>query len=177
MYLFSQKKRRTGSRKTLIIRDRKLRDSLLNCILMHFWLVHKVGSHFYELVLTWSAKDEGINITQKLKFYIKDFFSECDQIRSFLRIWSHLLQKYLMEKKLHFLCSKMQYFFQSYHSVLIIKVIRIYQIGNNGPRNEKERILKSWKNFILINAKTFVNWFLSLRGSLYETFARFGTTI
>ena len=80
-------------------------------------------------------------------------------------------------KKTSFLCSKMQYFFQSYHSVLIIKVIRIYQIGNNGPRNEKERILKSWKNFILINAKTFVNWFLSLRGSLYETFARFGTTI
>ena len=25
------------------------------------------------------------------KFTIKDFFSKCDQIRSFLRIWSHLL--------------------------------------------------------------------------------------
>ena len=28
---------------------------------------------------------------------IKDFFGKCDQIRSFLRIWSHLLKKSLME--------------------------------------------------------------------------------
>ena len=32
-----------------------------------------------------------------MKFSIKDFFSTCDQIRSFLRIWSHLLKKSLME--------------------------------------------------------------------------------
>ena len=29
---------------------------------------------------------------QKMKFSIKDFFSKCDQIRSFLQIWSHLLK-------------------------------------------------------------------------------------
>ena len=34
---------------------------------------------------------------QKMKFYIKDFFSKCDQIRRFLRIWSHLLKKSLIE--------------------------------------------------------------------------------
>ena len=34
---------------------------------------------------------------QKMKFSIKDFFSKCDQIRSFLWIWSHLLKKSLME--------------------------------------------------------------------------------
>ena len=28
---------------------------------------------------------------------IKDFFSKCDQIRSFLRIWSNLLKKSFME--------------------------------------------------------------------------------
>ena len=32
-----------------------------------------------------------------MKFSIKDFFSKCDKIRSFLRIWSHLLEKYLIE--------------------------------------------------------------------------------
>ena len=32
-----------------------------------------------------------------MKFSIKDFFSKCDQIRSFPRIWSHLLKKRLME--------------------------------------------------------------------------------
>ena len=34
---------------------------------------------------------------QKLKFFIKSFFSKFDQIRSFLWIWSHLLKKSLME--------------------------------------------------------------------------------
>ena len=34
---------------------------------------------------------------QKMKFSVKDFFSKCDQIRSFLRIWSHLPKKSLME--------------------------------------------------------------------------------
>ena len=33
----------------------------------------------------------------KMKFSNKDFFSKCDQIRSFLKIWSHLLKKSLME--------------------------------------------------------------------------------
>ena len=32
-----------------------------------------------------------------MKFSIKDLFSKCDQIRSFLHIWSHLLKKSLME--------------------------------------------------------------------------------
>ena len=34
---------------------------------------------------------------QKMKFSIKDFFSKCDEIRSFVQIWSHLLEKSLME--------------------------------------------------------------------------------
>ena len=32
-----------------------------------------------------------------MKFPIKDFFSKCDRIRSFLRIWSYLPKKSLME--------------------------------------------------------------------------------
>ena len=32
-----------------------------------------------------------------MKFSIKDFFSQCNQIRKKLRIWSHLLKKSLME--------------------------------------------------------------------------------
>ena len=32
-----------------------------------------------------------------MKFSIKDFFSQCDQICSFSRIWSHLLKKSVME--------------------------------------------------------------------------------
>ena len=39
----------------------------------------------------------GLNTAQKMKFFIKGFFSKCNQIRKKLRIWSHLLKKSLME--------------------------------------------------------------------------------
>ena len=38
-----------------------------------------------------------IYTAQKMKFSINNFFSKCGQIRSFLRIWSHLLKKSLIE--------------------------------------------------------------------------------
>ena len=34
---------------------------------------------------------------QKMKLSIKNFFSKCEQIRSKLPIWSHLLKKSLLE--------------------------------------------------------------------------------
>ena len=42
---------------------------------------------------------------QEMKFSIKDFFSKCDQICSFLGIWSHLLRKSLMENFIFVQCS------------------------------------------------------------------------
>ena len=45
---------------------------------------------WYEVIIDYLS-------TLKMKFSIKDFFSKCDQIRSFLRIWSHLLKKSVME--------------------------------------------------------------------------------
>ena len=39
------------------------------------------------------------NTPQKMKFSIKDFFSKCDQICSFLRTWSLLLKKSLEKKE------------------------------------------------------------------------------
>ena len=47
---------------------------------------------------------ECLCIAQKVKFSIKDFFSECDQVRRKLWIWSYLLKKSLMENFV-FLCS------------------------------------------------------------------------
>ena len=38
-----------------------------------------------------------IDTAQQMKFFIKDFFSKCDQIRRKLQIWSNLLQKSIME--------------------------------------------------------------------------------
>ena len=39
----------------------------------------------------------GLITAQKIKLSITDFFSKCDQIRSLLQIWSHLLKKSVME--------------------------------------------------------------------------------
>ena len=38
-----------------------------------------------------------LSTTQKIKFSITDFFSKCDQIPRKLRIWSHLLKKFILE--------------------------------------------------------------------------------
>ena len=45
--------------------------------------------------------NKNIGTAQKMKFSIKGFFSKCEQIRSFLRIWSHLLKKSLMENLIY----------------------------------------------------------------------------
>ena len=45
------------------------------------------------------------NTTQKMKFSFKDFFSECDQIRRKLQIWSQLLKKSLMENFIFVQCN------------------------------------------------------------------------
>ena len=56
------------------------------------------------IIYTYFSRESFISTTvisfhaaQKMKFSIKDFCSKCDQIRSFLLIWSHLLKKFLME--------------------------------------------------------------------------------
>ena len=51
---------------------------------------------------------------------MKAFFSKCDQIRSFMRIWSHLLKKSLMENFI-FLCSVMKFLCDNTSWLLIKK--------------------------------------------------------
>ena len=63
--------------------------SLDICIMLHF------GMEMFKWELSWKVIK--CNTAQNMKFSIKDFFSKCDQIRSFLRIWSHLLKKSLKE--------------------------------------------------------------------------------
>ena len=46
------------------------------------------------LILIWTS--------QRMKFSIIDFFNTCDQIRSFLQIWSHLLKKSLLKENFIF---------------------------------------------------------------------------
>ena len=41
-----------------------------------------------------------------MKYSIKDFFSKCDEIHSFLQIWSHLLKKSVMENFIFLCCER-----------------------------------------------------------------------
>ena len=43
------------------------------------------------LILSYSMLKNS-HLAQSLKFSIKDFFSKCDQVHSFLRIWSSILK-------------------------------------------------------------------------------------
>ena len=44
-----------------------------------------------------TVKSFQTTLHKKLRFFIKDFCSNCDRFNSFLRIWSHLLKKSLMK--------------------------------------------------------------------------------
>ena len=78
-----------------------------NCFRLPDWLssvscLVRLGCLLCELCKLPSIKRQGFYIkqthnTQKMKFSIKYFFSKYDQIRSSLRIWSHLLKKSFIE--------------------------------------------------------------------------------
>ena len=44
-----------------------------------------------------SKQSYWMNIAQKMTFSIKDFVNKCDKIHSFMKIWSDLLKKSLIE--------------------------------------------------------------------------------
>ena len=76
-------------------------ECVLKQVIIHLLRTHKKQGarnvnfleNFAYVLNEWSLSDT----TEKMKFSIKDFFSKYDQIRSFLRIWSYLLKKSLME--------------------------------------------------------------------------------
>ena len=68
---------------------------LLHDIYLFEWIYIRFSFHSRSHSL--GLNDLFINKAQKIKFSIKEFFGKYDQIRSFLRICSHLLKKSLME--------------------------------------------------------------------------------
>ena len=89
----------------------------------------------------------GVITAQKMKFSLKDFFSICDQIRSFLRIWSHLLKRSLM-KNFIFLCSECSskcwlWFFETdSFSYTFVKVYFMFSKGHVWSISVKSSIVK-----------------------------------
>ena len=67
-----------------------------------------------------------------MKFSIKDLFSKCDQIRRFLRIWSYILKKSLMENFIFVQCVSLDIRYgtiqiKQYHTVTYL----VYALGEN----------------------------------------------
>ena len=81
------------------------------------------------------------NNAQKKKFSIKDFSSKCDLIRSFLRNWSHLLKKSLMENVFFVQCKFCRGVFRNQSSPFWIRPL----IWSN-PSKENELLFKSQRN-------------------------------
>ena len=95
---------------------------LFNAIIIMFFIGFPIFSY---LIRPHAAIIGYTNTAQKMKFSIKDFFSKCDQIRSFLWIWSHLQKKALMENFIYWavqtICQDM----------LIKFVIKVYANHNS----------------------------------------------
>ena len=77
-------------------------ESLLNAFIEFLSIFAIICCYFL-----WCDKFQKILTAQKLKFSIKDFFSKCDQIHRFLRIWSHLLKKSLIENYIFWAVSQL----------------------------------------------------------------------
>ena len=83
-------------------------------------------------------------IAQKMKFCIKDFFSKCAQIRRKLRIWSHLLKKFLMENFIF--CAvliKMLQMDNSFFKRLTLSLCVTSWVGDNTDLPSKIKISKT----------------------------------
>ena len=59
-----------------------------------------------------------------MKFSMNDFFSKDDQMCSFLRIWSHLLQKYLMENFIFCAVTKFEVFSSQLSNISLTKPLK-----------------------------------------------------
>ena len=88
---------------------------------------------------------------QKVKFSIKNFFSECDQIRSFLRIWSHLLTKSLMEN--FSFCAV---------TILLIRINQIVYPRGNLRVGKRFDTLESNPKIYMVKFLSYSRWFLTV---------------
>ena len=81
-------------------------------------------------------------IAQRMKFSIKDFFSKCVQIRRKLRIWSHLLEKSLMENFIFYAV-----LIEFVREDLICKILKEYEPNCAECTYSRFTISKKWLCF------------------------------
>ena len=96
----------TIERKTSMLHHTSFSVTLQDFVMKINWLfsqIWKIFIYLVENILQFKGISQILCTAQKMKLSIKDFFSKCDPIRSFLRI-CHFTKK-IFNGKLHFLCS------------------------------------------------------------------------
>ena len=93
--------------------------------------------------------DDAADTAQKMKFSIKDFFTKCNQIRSFLRIWSHLLKKSLMKNFIFsavFVSEQLQKYFrlQVVSELTMLLEIKEYKFLEQPIEKKIHKFLSAW---------------------------------
>ena len=131
----------------LVLPTRNVRFAMsisLNLPSCHWHDLHII---FMSYINTYGYSCFHFSITaQKLKFSIKDFFSKCNQIRSFLRIWSHLLKKSLM----------VNFSFSAMNDLLLRWILlRLFKIKQ----------LLQYSFYMIFISKLFFNWFNTEKAS------------
>ena len=106
------------------------------------------------------------DIAQKMKFSIKDVFSKCDQIYNKLRIWSHLLNKPLIENFIF--CAV---FKQCNYVILALTKLLRFEICSSRLLNKQKyrknfvQVRAWWVNFILCWNLSLLKWLnLNIKG-------------
>ena len=94
-----------------------------------------------------------------MKFSIKDSFSKYDQIRSFLRIWSHLLKKSLMENFHFFVNPVNPIIYLSLLQNIHIRLILVCnnQIGNKGMHSLYMNSVFFFKSSWIVKLRIIIN--------------------
>ena len=113
-------------------------------------------------------------IAQKMKFSIKDSFSKCDWIRSFLRIWSHLLEKYLME---NFIFCAVCWFGSWIGVHLLVKLLWQESFWNYSWDNSQSAITCSKSTIETLQQWCEICWKLTIKTPKRRQWCRFGVLI
>ena len=116
----------------------------------------RVDCYFFNQCIT--VVEKVPDIAQKMKFSIKDVFSKCDQIYNKLRIWSHLLNKPLIENFIF--CAV---FKQCNYVILALTKLLRFEIYSSRLLNKQ----KYRKNFVQVRA-WWVNFIICWNLSLLE---------
>ena len=110
----------------------------------------------------------------KMKFSIKKFFSKCDQIRRKLRIWSHLLKKFLTE---NFVLCAVDYTFPPLGGRLYQLIFKQWYLKNRGSKQYfHQHVFEEYLISFLLIPRLIDFADVALQLLMFKVYRNFGTS-